>query len=471
MLLPGSIGTSYTMCAGDTPTAITSNNSATGGLGTITYTWQSSTSSPSSGFSNISGANSTAYIPSSVPVTTYFRRAASTPSNSAVYSNVVTVSVTAIPILAIIGGTAVCQPDSVMLTVSGASSYTWMPYNILSNSVVLTPSVSQTYTIFANTANGCTASIASSVIVYPFAPPLYVSSYPNPACGADIVTMNASGAVTYTWVPGNLTGSTFTTTLSNSTTFTVFGTDTNGCISAGLTSVMYSSLTSVYILAAPSDSICIGSAVTLTATAFLTYTWQPGTYTGSIISLSPTVATTYTVIGKNTVCTDTLLYTISIIPLPTISIVQSPSIICLGNSGTLTASGADDYFWSGSNFPTMVITPTTNTTYTVKGRIDNFGCENTASITINFSKCVGITENSTNVFISIFPNPSSGYFMLRTEVDAIVEISDELGRLISEYNLDATDDHTIKVLGLKRGIYFIKVSSRASKFTRKIIVD
>ncbi|MEN9301713.1 MAG: hypothetical protein RL264_142 [Bacteroidota bacterium] len=77
----GTIAVDQTICNGSTPVALTNSGSATGS-GTISYQWQSSTTSSSSGFSNISGETSSTYAPGSLTTTTWYRRLGVTTLNA-----------------------------------------------------------------------------------------------------------------------------------------------------------------------------------------------------------------------------------------------------------------------------------------------------------------------------------------------------------------------------------------------------
>ena len=69
--------TNQTICYNGDPSVISSSTAASGGDGTITYQWQKSTTSSSSGFADISGTNSESYDPpASLTVTTWYRRQA-----------------------------------------------------------------------------------------------------------------------------------------------------------------------------------------------------------------------------------------------------------------------------------------------------------------------------------------------------------------------------------------------------------
>lgn len=70
------ISASQTICAGATPNALT-GSTPTGGNSSYTYSWESSTTSASSGFSAIPSANSQGFAPTSLTQTTWFRRVVS----------------------------------------------------------------------------------------------------------------------------------------------------------------------------------------------------------------------------------------------------------------------------------------------------------------------------------------------------------------------------------------------------------
>jgi hypothetical protein len=92
-LSPGSIGGTQTVCAGDTPSPVTSTAAASGGTGSVTYQWQRQPGC-SGAFTNISGAAGLSYSPPTLSQTTCYRRQATDGCGSTV-SGVVTVTVLA----------------------------------------------------------------------------------------------------------------------------------------------------------------------------------------------------------------------------------------------------------------------------------------------------------------------------------------------------------------------------------------
>ena len=80
-------------------------------------------------------------------------------------------TVTPYPILTYTGSTYICEGSSTTLTVSGASSYTWSPAEILNtaigNTVVATPLTNPTTVTVTGNTNGCISSEDIFIVVEP----------------------------------------------------------------------------------------------------------------------------------------------------------------------------------------------------------------------------------------------------------------------------------------------------------------
>jgi CotH kinase protein/Secretion system C-terminal sorting domain len=151
---------------------------------------------------------------------------------------------------------------------------------------------------------------------------------------------------------------------------------------------------------AGSNSACIGSPATITASGATSYVWSTGQTSNSI---SPIInaTTTVSVQGTSLGCTTTGSKTISVLPLPTVSITATSPNVCSGDSTVLTASGANTYTWSnGANGTSTSVNLVTATTYTATG-IDVNGCINNASISIGIipPPTITITSNAASVCI------------------------------------------------------------------------
>ncbi len=137
---------------------------------------------------------------------------------------------------------AICQGESVALIASGASTYTWSPSTGLSatsgGTVNASPSSTTTYTVVGN-SSGCTDTATVTVTVNP-GPQLTVSGTQT-ICNGQSVNLNASGADNYSWDPANglnvTSGSSVVAFPSETTIYTVTGTNNNGCTSTATITV------------------------------------------------------------------------------------------------------------------------------------------------------------------------------------------------------------------------------------------
>jgi hypothetical protein len=322
---------------------------------------------------------------------------------------------------------SLCNGSSATLTANGATTYTWSTSSN-STSVVVTPTVSTTYTVTGTNALNCTSGYTFTQIVR--APlVMNITSNIDSLCVGATATLTASGASTYTWNTGsNSTSVVVTPTIS--TTYTVTGTNALNCTS-GYTFKQIVRAPLVMNITSNIDSLCVGATATLTASGASTYTWNPGNQNGASISVTPTVTTTYSVMGTaTTTCMVSKTYTQNVHPVVTIS--STPITTC-SSSATLTASGATTYTWStGANTTTIVVTPTVSTTYSVSG--SGNGCTTSNNVTqivnvVNIistadSLCSGnsaiLTANSTN---TLSANESMTYTWSTTATTSTISIS------------------------------------------------
>jgi hypothetical protein len=275
-----------------------------------------------------SGAATYTFLPTgpvdSPTVTTQYTVVGS--STAGCISNVLTPSiiVTNSVNLSVVSPSAVCIGKSGTLTASGASSYSWTtsPGSTL-NPIVVTPAVPNTYGLYG-TVGTCTAFTTVFVNVNPNPTVVIGASHIVYCIDNGPTTMSATGAATYSWN----TGSTSFTALATPTsviTYSVIGTDVNGCYDvkyftlgpAGSPSISASS---------SANTICINGTATLTASgsAINSYTWSGNTSTTSIAVVSPSTTTTYTVVGYDSnKCYGT--YTLTQIVDPCVGVKENSS--------------------------------------------------------------------------------------------------------------------------------------------------
>ena len=93
-------------------------------------------------------------------------------------------------------------------------------------------------TLIATNASG-TNSVVKSITVTP-SPVVSAISSSSTMCTGQTVTLTASGAVTYTWMPGNITGNPIASSPTVSTTYSVTGTATTNCKNISMVTVSVS---------------------------------------------------------------------------------------------------------------------------------------------------------------------------------------------------------------------------------------
>lgn len=367
---------SPSVCAGSNVTLTAS--------GATSYTWNPG------GFTT----GTVAVIPAiSTNYTVTGRNAAGCSSQS-----IVAVTVLPVPSLTVTGTpAAICSGASATLNASGAASYVWNPGGLTGPSVIVTPAATTVYSV-TGTIAGC-SSAANVTVTVGSTPALSANATPSIICPGGTSTLTASGAVSYTWNPGNLAGSSVTVSPAATTVYTVIGASATGCTATALTVVNVTSPPSV-TLSASSSSICAGAVTTLTATGANSYVWNPGGLTGSIVTVSPLTSTNYTVTGSSaTGCSTTAFINITVTPIPTLGSFATPPSVCSGSSSTLTATGATNYTWNpgGLTGGTVVVTPLIPTIYTVVA--ESNGCTNTGIVAVNVSSAPGLTVTASGNLI------------------------------------------------------------------------
>ena len=101
----------------------------------------------------------------------------------------------------------ICNGSPTTLNSSGANTYVWNPGNLSgSSSVSVSPTTTTTYTVIGTSASGCTNTNTTTITVNAL-PNVTASATSNTICNGNSTTLNSSGANTYVWNPGNLSGS------------------------------------------------------------------------------------------------------------------------------------------------------------------------------------------------------------------------------------------------------------------------
>lgn len=305
--------------------------------------------------------------------------------------------------------------------------------------------------------------------------PVIAVSGPNSGCVGQTILLSATGADTYTW-----NGTVFTSTLGYQVTgnasIPLSGKNIgSGCVSA--TNVIISANPSPVVgILAPNTNVCKGSSAVMIAYGADSYNWTTGANTSSV-TISPTVNSTYTVIGVNSYgCGASASQLITVKNLPLIASLASANQMCTGETVTLTATGANSYTWSSNNNyivgASVLVSPFVTTTYTVTGT-DVSGCKGFNFTAVAVSPCTELGElNSSLHDVKLFPNPNNGNFTLETGGDdeKTIELTDIAGKLISTQKT-STKKIYVQVNELTPGLYFMKITSHHSTSVLKFVKE
>ena len=385
--------------------------------GATNYTW-----SPCA-----SGCNSATFAPSPSVTTTYTVRGIN--ACGVLSTTTVTVNVKpTYPVDPAVLSNPVCAGKSVSLIANGGSpySYTWTPGNTVGTMISVTPSVTTSYTA-CTAVLGCTTVCAAVTVTVMPVPQLTVTPASFTVCAGTPTTITVAGASSYTWDPcgSGCNGSAFTvTSYTDPSVYTVTGTAANSCTSSAQAVATVIAPGNNLNVSTSSATICAGNGVTLSASGSSSYTWAPCALgcNSSSISVSPTVTTTYTVYGLNN-CGNVISKTVQVVVRPPYVITANaqPNAICAGSSSTLSAGSAGNitYLWFPVNAvgPSVVVSPTVTTTYTVQSIVPNCGLVqalvtvsvNAMPISANLSPSANFVCAGSSVVLNANVTPAGNY--------------------------------------------------------------
>jgi hypothetical protein len=380
-----------------------------------------------------------------------------------------TITVYSLPTVAVTGIPAICVGNTATLSANGAVSYSW---NTTSTNTLISvsPLINTSYTVTGTDINGCQTTVVKTITVNAL-PVLTVSSTTAMVCIGGTVALTPAGATTYTYMSVNGTTNNNTFTVTANTTYTILGTNANGCQGVMTTTVGVNA--SPLVTIAGNSTLCAGQTTTLTASGATTYSWSNGA-TGSSFVIAPLAGYNYMVTGTDANgCKGNASTSFSVNPLPIITAATNNTLICVGESATLTASGANSYAWTGNGAnASIVVTPSTNTTYTVQG-LNAANCSAMATIMQEVSECTGLeSRSSASGSVVVFPNPNNGAFTIAINRSGnfTVEVINALGQPVYVGSLNSGANKLD--LHLNKGIYFYSVSDRTSVISPgKLIVE
>jgi hypothetical protein len=196
---------------------------------------------------------------------------------------------------------------SIVATTNGAYGIFPLPsgtaYGIGTTTISISPTVTTTYDMWIFGDNNLcpfspTATVTQSVVANNAS--ISVNSGTYCVGSAASFTILPSGAISYTY-----SGGSSIVNPTSTTSYTVTGTNSVGCVATAISTVVAGATTTINAINSGTANLCIGNSTILylggySGPTVSTYTWSTGSNL-SLITISPTVTTTYTVFVTNSV--------------------------------------------------------------------------------------------------------------------------------------------------------------------------
>lgn len=193
-----------------------------------------------------------------------------TDANGCTATDTVTLSNYTAPVVNAGADTTVCPGNSADFTATGAVSYVW---SNTSTTATITANVATTYSVTGTDANGCTAT--DTVSLANFSAPVISAGSDTAVCEGNSATFTATGGNSYVWNTGATTAA---ITADTTGTYSVAGTDANGCVGTDTVALTVNAQPVVSITGL-SNTICSDTtAITLVGSP------TGGTFTGMGVS-------------------------------------------------------------------------------------------------------------------------------------------------------------------------------------------
>ncbi|WP_298362769.1 SdrD B-like domain-containing protein [Runella sp.] len=286
------------------------------------------------------------------------------------------------PVIVVSSSKTICLGSSATLTASNCAGTIVWSTGATGAQIVVTPTETATYTAYCKIGKCESPKASVTINVIPKGETPVVICGTDKVCPGESVTLqvtNCAGIVEWS------TGETGPAIVVYPTTTTTYWAVCNngGCKARSKDyTIKVIPVTPPTVVASPSTTICNGGSVTLTASGCEgIVTWSSGV-TGASIVVSPASTTTYTATCSLGKCVSGLSAPVTITvgnaTAPTIS--AEPTLICAGQSTTLTAGGTCDgtILWSnGATGVSITLSPTATTEYTAVCKVGT--CESPKS--------------------------------------------------------------------------------------------
>ena len=417
----------------------------------------------------------------------------------------VVVSGSVVPTISTVAGPSgpICAGTSVTFTTSAGGSGTTPGYQWQINSVDVSGANSPSYTTTgltngqivtcvltsSSTCASPTTATSNPITMVVNSMPVLTITNPTAVCSpstiditAPAVTLGSSGSGTFSyWTNVGATVSlTSPSTIATGGTYYIKTTTSGGCIDIKPVTVVINTAPSLLIT--NPTTVCSPLCVDLTAPSItagssgggtLTY-WTNSTATVALASPNAVCANGAYYIKTTTAsgCIDIKPVTVTITPLP-----ATPTISQVGSVLTSSSVTGNQWYLNGtiiSGATSQNYTFTVNGSYTVIAT--NGSCSSLVSASANITT-VGIADSDNPNSLTIYPNPSDGFFTISfnivTKSTYKVELFNSLGQVIYK---DVLNDYIgnyskqLSVVDYGKGVYTLTLTNSRNETVKKVIV-
>ena len=300
------------------------------------------------------------------------------------------------------------------ITVGADQLYAQYLWSDGSTGPTLTTSIPGPISVDVIDVNGCTGTATAVLNMLPN-PILNVVPVNPSICPGGTVQMTASGANTYVWSPGasldNPNSAVVNATPSSTTTYSIVGTDLNGCVDSTFNTVTV--FTPPTVVANANDpGVCPTFGTTINAVGALNYVWTPAaTITNPNLSTStvfPTGTTTYSVTGTDANgCTGTDDVTVLVYDRPNANFSApvvdgcAPVTVNLVDNSNISSGTIVSYQW---NVEAQGIINSQNPSYT-------FSTPGSYDVQLIVTSDMGCLDTMSMLdYINAYSIPTAGFF-------------------------------------------------------------
>jgi len=388
------------------------------------------------------------------------------------------------PQMNVISDTLVCGSDSVELYMSGGTIFYWIvAEDTISTNPTIYVTPTETTDYIATTAFDDLLCFSSDTVTVQVFDAAYtkINYDTNHVCKYETFELSGEGADNYLWMPGEELSDTIYVTITDTTTYMLTGSTTDGCVAYDTVTfyprevpeVSFTGLLPAFCITDPLVEL-IGSPLSgnFSGDGILDGFFVPGATTPGIQE----VYYSYRVDENSCYGIDT----------NTTIVYDNDGVIDLGSSFSLTlydsatldaGAGFNNYLWTtGATSQSIIIygtdKPTGTYEYAVIGIIG--GCSTRGSVHITFG-----AEGYSDEFVKdlvIYPNPNTGKFVVKfstTEEELLLKVTNLQGKTVYE-NDDILCQKdcitTVELDGIPQGIYILQIITPKGISTTKVVL-